>query len=109
MGGRLALVFSRQQLGVLPVRFPKSASRCNDREMGEHDAAQALILVRALCELLDKMTRQLSWVEHHGSQLEAAALRRDIHEASTHINRLRSRYLDGDGQTPARQAAQQAR
>jgi hypothetical protein len=74
--------------------------------VGEQDAAQALILVRALRELLEKMTRQLSWVEHHGSQLEAAALRRDINEALTHINRLRSRYLDADVQTSARQLAQ---
>jgi len=74
--------------------------------VGEQDAAQALILVRALRELLEKMTRQLSWVEHHGSQLEAAALRRDINEALTHINRLRSRYLDADVHTSARQLAQ---
>jgi hypothetical protein len=77
--------------------------------MGEHDAAQAVILVQALSELLDKMTRQLSWVEHHGSQLEAAALRRDIHEALTHINRLRSKYLDVGGHMSARQLARQAR
>jgi hypothetical protein len=77
--------------------------------MGEHDAAQALILVRALCEWLDKMTRQLSSVEHHDSQLEAAALRRDINEAQAHINRLQSRYLDADGYTAARQLVQQAR
>jgi hypothetical protein len=74
--------------------------------VGEQDAAQALILVRALRELLEKMTRQLSRVEHHGSQLEAAALRRDINEALTHINRLRSRYLDADVQTSGRQLAQ---
>jgi len=77
--------------------------------MGEHDAAQARILVRALCESLDKMTRQLSWVEYHGSQLEAVALRRDIDEAWTHINRLQTRYLDGDRHTSARRLARQAR
>jgi hypothetical protein len=93
---------------VQPVGFPNRSAGATIRQMGEHDAAQALILVRALRELLDKMIRQLSWVEHHGSQLEAAALRRDIHEAWTHINRLQCRYLDGDGHTSAGQLAQQA-
>jgi hypothetical protein len=92
----------------LPNQFPIRPVGATIHQMGEHDAAQALILVRALCELLDKMTRQLSWVEHHGSQLEAAALQRDIHEALTHINRLRSKYLDADEPTPARQLARQA-
>lgn len=74
--------------------------------MGERDAAQAVALVRALCDLLDEMTRQLTWLEHRDSRLEAAALRRDITEAQTHINRLQRRYLSGDGHAPARQLAQ---
>jgi hypothetical protein len=99
-------------LAIRDVSVPQFTNRpigATIHQMGEHDAAQALIFIRALCELLDKMTRQLSWVEHHGSQLEAAALRRDIHEALTHINRLRSKYLDADEPTPARQLARQAR
>jgi hypothetical protein len=35
--------------------------------MGERDAAEAVELVRALCDLLDEMTRQVAWLEHRGS------------------------------------------
>jgi hypothetical protein len=77
--------------------------------MGERDAAQADQLIRALCDERDKMTRQLSWLEKHDSQLEAPALRRDINEAQIHINRLQRRYLGGDGRTSAPQRSQQAR
>lgn len=62
--------------------------------MGERDGAQAVELVRALCEVVDKMTRQLTWLEHGGARPEAAALRQDIHEAQTHIERLERRYLE---------------
>ena len=74
--------------------------------MGEHDAAQAAQLIRALCEVRDKMINRMAWLEKHGAQLEAAALRRDIHEAHAHITRLQRRYLGGDVQAaqPARQA-----
>jgi hypothetical protein len=61
--------------------------------MGERGAAQAVELIRALCDVVDEMTRQLTWLEHRGARLEAAALRQDIHEAQTHIKRLERRYL----------------
>jgi hypothetical protein len=35
--------------------------------MGERNAAQAVELVRALCDLLDEMTRQVAWLEHRDS------------------------------------------
>jgi hypothetical protein len=59
--------------------------------MGERDAAQAGQLIRALCDVRDDMIRRLSWLED--SQLESAALRREINEAQTHVNRLQHRYL----------------
>jgi hypothetical protein len=65
-------------------------------QMDERNAAQAVVLVRALRDLLDEMTRRLVWLEHHGSRLEAAALQRDIHEAQAHINRLQRKYLSGE-------------
>ena len=77
--------------------------------MGERDAAQAVELVRALCDALHEMTHQLTWLERRGALREAAALRQDINEAQTHINRLQSRYLNRDRYAPARQLAQQAR
>jgi len=40
------------------------------------------------------MTRQLTWLEHRGARPESAALRQDIHEAQTHIERLERRYLE---------------
>jgi hypothetical protein len=77
--------------------------------MGECDAAQAVELVRALCDALHEMTHQLTWLERRGALREAAALRQDINEAQTHINRLQSRYLNRDRYAPARQFAKQAR
>lgn len=61
-----------------------------------------LELIRALCDALDEMTRQVAWLEHRGARLEAAALRVDIKEAQTHIKRLQRRYLGGDRRAPAR-------
>jgi hypothetical protein len=55
------------------------------------------------------MTHQLTWLERRGALREAAALRQDINEAQTHINRLQSRYLNRDRYAPARQFAKQAR
>jgi hypothetical protein len=55
------------------------------------------------------MTHQLTWLERRGALREAAALRQDINEAQTHINRLESRYLNRDRYAPARQLAKQAR
>jgi hypothetical protein len=78
--------------------------------MGECDAAQAMELVRALCDALDEMTRKVAWLEHRGALLEAAALRQDINEAQMHISRLQRRYLGaGDRRAPARQLAKQVR
>ena len=68
--------------------------------MGERDAAQAVALVRALGDLLDEMTRRLTWLERRGARLEAAAMRQDIDEAQTHINRLQRRYLNSDRYAP---------
>jgi hypothetical protein len=64
--------------------------------MGEREAAQADQLIRALCEVRDKTNRQLGLLGERASQLEAAALRRDINEAQAHITRLRCRYLGAD-------------
>jgi hypothetical protein len=61
--------------------------------MGERDATQADQLIRALCEVRDKAIRQLAWLENRDSPLEVTALRRDVNEAQTHINRLQRRYL----------------
>ena len=74
--------------------------------MDAHDAAQAVELVRALCDQLHEMNRQLARLERQGVlgkngrasaiRCEAAALRRDIHEAQFLIDRLRRRYLNGN-------------
>jgi hypothetical protein len=66
--------------------------------MGERDAAQAAVLIRALSDVRDKMISRMTWLEKHGAQLDAAALRRDLDEAQTHITRLQRRYLGGDVQ-----------
>ena len=75
--------------------------------MDEHSAAQAVELVRALRGQLHEMTRQLarferqdvaSWTSRAlAVRREAAALRRDIHEAQILIDRLQRRYLNSDG------------
>ena len=75
--------------------------------LGERDAAQAQALIQALCVVRDKMISQMSWLEKHGRQLDAAALRRDINEAQAHITNMRRRYLGGD--LAASQRVQQAR
>jgi hypothetical protein len=74
--------------------------------MGERDAAQAVVLIRALSDVRDKMIRRMTWLERHGAQLEAAALRRDINEAEAHIAGLQRCYLGGDVQAsqPVRQS-----
>ena len=63
--------------------------------MGERDAAQAAVLIRALSDVRAKMISRMTWLERHGAQSEAAALRRDINEAQAHITRLQRRYLGG--------------
>jgi hypothetical protein len=64
--------------------------------LGERDAAQAVVLIRALSDVRDKMISQMTWLERHGAQLEAAALRRDINEAQAHIAGLQRRYVGGE-------------
>jgi hypothetical protein len=53
------------------------------------------------------MISQVDWLEKHDAQLNARALRRDIHEAQTHITHLHRPYLGGDVQ--ASQLVRQAR
>ena len=64
--------------------------------IGERDAAQAVVLIRALSDVRDKMISRMTWLERHGAQLEAAALRRDINEAEAHIASLQRRYVGGE-------------
>ena len=64
--------------------------------MGERDAAQAAVLIRALSELRDKMIDRMTWLEKHNRQSEAAALRRDVTEAQAYITRLHRHYLGRD-------------
>jgi hypothetical protein len=81
-------------------------SRCDNLAVGERDAAQAAQLIRALCEVREKMISQMTWLEKHDRQLDAAALRRDVHEAQAHIVGLQRRYLGRDVQAsqPVRKA-----
>jgi hypothetical protein len=76
-------------------------------------AAQAVELVRALCDQLHAMTRRLARLERQGVtgtngrasaavRHEAAALRRDIHQAQFLIDRLERRYLNGNGHVQPR-------
>ena len=55
--------------------------------MGARDAAQAVVLIRGLSDVRDKMISRMTWL-----QLEAAALQQDINEAEAHIAGLQSRY-----------------
>jgi hypothetical protein len=90
------------------LRFPRAATRaeCDHRPVGDHQAAQAaqaVELVRALRRQQHQMTTQLAWVERQdvtgrngparALRMEAASLRRDIHEAQFLIDRLHRRYL----------------
>jgi hypothetical protein len=80
--------------------------------MGDYRPAQAMELVRALRHQLHAMTRQLARLERQGvagttsrasaMHCEAAALRRDIHEAQFLIDRLERRYLNGNGHAQPR-------
>jgi len=74
--------------------------------MGERDAAQAVVLIRALSDVRDELISRMTWLERRGARLDATALRRDVSEAQAHITRLQRRYLGGDVQAsqPARQA-----
>jgi hypothetical protein len=85
----------------------------------QRDAAQAVELVRALCDQLHEMTRQLARLECQdvtgtngrasAIRCEAAALRRDIHEAQFLIDRLERRYLNGYGHAQPRPPEQPRR
>ena len=87
--------------------------------MHAREVAQAAELARALGDQLNKMTRELVRLERldvtgtngqpSAIRCAAAALRLDISEAQFLIDRLRLRYLNGNGHAPARQLAQQAR
>ena len=55
--------------------------------MGARDAAQAVVLIRALSDVRDEMISRMTWL-----QLEAAALQQDINEAEAHIAGLQRRY-----------------
>ncbi|MGO9158724.1 hypothetical protein [Mycobacterium sp.] len=89
--------------------------------MGDCDAAQAVELVRALRDQLREMTTRLGRAEHQllrvtawnrsarAQRLEAAALRRDIAEANSHIDRLQRHHLSSDERTQRRPAAGQPR
>jgi hypothetical protein len=74
--------------------------------MGERNAAQAAQLIRALSDVRDELISRMTWLESRGARVDAAALRRDVNEAQTHITRLQRRYLGGDVQAaqPTRQA-----
>jgi hypothetical protein len=89
-----------------PIQCAWRTSRCDNPAMGARDAAQAAQLIRALCDVRDKMISQVNWLEKHDAQLDARPWRRDINEAQTHITRLQRRYLGGDMQVsqPVRQA-----
>lgn len=85
--------------------------------MDECDAAQAVELVRALCDQLHKMIRELARLEcedvtgRNGRasaiRREVAALRLDISEAQFLIDRLERRYLNGEGHAPPRRPLEQ--
>ena len=87
--------------------YAVAPAECDHRPMGTHQIAQAVELVRALRYELREMTTQLACVERQdvtvrngracAMRLEAAALRRDIHEAEFLIDRLQRRYLEGNG------------
>src|SRR5215813_7518595 len=79
--------------------------------MSNHQTAQAVRLIDALQDQLDKMTVELAWIERQdvtarsaqacAMRMEATALRRDIQEAQFLIDRLQRRYLNGDEQIQA--------
>ena len=85
-------------------------AECDDRRLGDHQAAQAVQLVRALRHQLHYMTTQLARVECQDAigrkgravRMEAAELRRDIKEAQALIDQLQRRYLNGDGESGTR-------
>jgi hypothetical protein len=91
----------------------------HDSSSAERSAAQAVKLVRALCDQLHEMTRELARLERQGVtatsrrasaiRQAAAALRRDINEAQILIDRLERRYVNGDKRTQQRPPRRQPR
>jgi len=87
--------------------------------MDQRDAAQAVELVRALCDQLHEMIHQLARLERQGGigtrgrasaiRCETAALRRDINEAQFLIDRLERRYLNCNRRAQPRLARQPRR
>jgi len=71
--------------------------------MDRRQTAQAVEFIRALRIQLGEMTSQLGWIERQNVRasnsracalrVEAAALRRDIKEAQSLVDRLERRYL----------------
>jgi hypothetical protein len=88
--------------------------RENHLSVGGRQAAQAVKLVHALRVQLHEMTSRLTWVERQdvtrsnaracAMRMERAALRRDIAEAQSHIDRLQRRYLSGGERIQQRSA-----
>jgi hypothetical protein len=81
---------------TMTLSWTTDAIAAHPSYMDARNAAQAMELIRALCDALDGMTRQLPWLEHGGAQLEAAALRQGINEAQILIDRLERCYLNGN-------------
>ena len=112
------LLHTRQTDPVVPPRL--TGCECDDSPVvDEHDAAQAVELIRALRDQLHEMTRQLSRLERLGVigangrasatiRHEAAALRRDISKAQFLIGRLQRRYLNGNGHAQPEQPRRSA-
>ena len=69
--------------------------------MQTRDAAQAEVLIRALCDVRNKMLQRLQWLEKHEGGWRTAALHRDVDEAQAHITNLHRRYLIGNAPPPA--------
>jgi hypothetical protein len=103
-----SLRFVKRLVSKWPSPFQGQAIDATIPFMGDSDVVQAMELIRALRDATDEMTRRLTLLESCNAQLEAAALRQDINEAQTHINRLQRRYLNGDKHARPRRLAKQA-
>jgi hypothetical protein len=96
----------RQFIWACVERFAAATGcECDDRPVGDQQAAPDVELVSALRHELHEMTAQLAWVERQNvagrngracaTRMEAAALRRDIQETQFLIDRRQRRYLSG--------------
>jgi hypothetical protein len=88
------------------MRFAAAThAECDHRVMRRCEVAQAVELVRALRDQLQRMTTRLARVEredvtgrtNRDARMEAAEPRRDIKEAEALIYQLQRRYLNDDG------------